>query len=94
MTCHFCQSSFNTKVKLGFRESCGQCRHDLHICKNCFFYDVSAYNECRETQAERVLNKEKFNFCDFFKPRTTVSEGAPFDPVAEAKKKLEALFKK
>jgi len=32
----------------------------------CGFYDTSAYNECRESNADRILEKEKSNFCDYF----------------------------
>ncbi|MBI4411014.1 MAG: hypothetical protein HY541_00835 [Deltaproteobacteria bacterium] len=66
----------------------------MHICKNCEFYDRAAYNECSEPQAERVLDKEKSNFCDYFLAGRGGSRTAPTDPAAEAKKKLEELFKK
>jgi hypothetical protein len=32
----------------------------------CKYYDPSAYNECRESVADRVVDKEKANYCDFF----------------------------
>jgi hypothetical protein len=32
----------------------------------CFFYDPQVYNECKETNAERVVEKEKANYCDYF----------------------------
>jgi hypothetical protein len=33
---------------------------------NCTHYDPRAYNGCREPHAERVLDKDRSNFCDFF----------------------------
>ena len=48
-------------------DDCPDCGYDLHICLNCKFYDLNSYNECRENQAERVLDKDKANFCDYFK---------------------------
>ena len=58
----------------------------------CQFYDQKAYNECRETSADRVQDKEKANFCDYFKI------GSPdTDPDKERKDalaKAAALFKK
>jgi len=33
----------------------------------CKFYDPSSYNECKEPVAERILEKEKPTFCEFFK---------------------------
>ena len=94
MDCYFCHFPFNTKVKVGFREVCGKCGRDLHICMNCSFYDTTAYNECKETQAERVIEKDKANFCEYFLPRENPLAGGGIDPAAEAKKKLQDLFKK
>jgi hypothetical protein len=56
-------------------------------------YDVAFNNSCREPVADLVADKERANFCEYFKPavgRTVVA--AP--PKSEAQKKLEALFKK
>ena len=33
---------------------------------NCRFYDSSAYNDCSEPAADRVVEKDKANFCDYF----------------------------
>lgn len=77
---------------IGRQELCPFCSADLHCCRNCTFYDVGAYNNCREPQAERVLDKTRSNFCDFFsfKQSAEKSEGK----VLNTKDKLEALFKK
>lgn len=53
-------------VRVGRRDTCDKCGADLHACVNCRFHDSSAYNECREPQAERVLDKHVANFCDYF----------------------------
>lgn len=60
---------------------------------NCAFYDAGAYNACREPQAERVLDKERANRCDYFAP---AREGRSAAGAEKAKQKaaLEALFKK
>ena len=52
--------------KIHRSEECPHCYANLHSCKMCEFYDTSAYNECRETAADRIVEKEKANFCDFF----------------------------
>lgn len=52
---------------IGIRDECEHCHADAHCCKNCEFYDVKVYNECRETSAEVVREKERANFCDYFK---------------------------
>ena len=100
MLCFFCKKENTVSEKLGFRDVCDHCGRDAHICLNCGFYDRAAYNECREPQADRVVDKEKFNFCEYFvgaqqaAPHVGAGLSRPLDPVSEAKKKLEALFKK
>ena len=91
LICFKCQKANNVDAKVGYREECLHCRQDLHVCKNCQFYDPKAYNECREPSAEVVRDKEKFNFCDFFQPS---GKGPAVDEKAKLKAAAEALFKK
>ncbi|MGH7830448.1 MAG: hypothetical protein ACREP8_09755 [Candidatus Binatia bacterium] len=79
---------------VGRRDTCPQCSWDLHACYNCLHYDAQAYNECREPQAERVLEKDKSNFCDYFAPRTTPLPPGATSKTDEVKAKFDALFKK
>ncbi|MFZ4713078.1 MAG: hypothetical protein ACOYL6_05185 [Bacteriovoracaceae bacterium] len=72
-------------------EECLSCMTDLHCCRMCEFYDPKHYNECREPSAERVVEKEKANYCDFFK---IVDKSASSDPVKSAIDAANALFKK
>jgi hypothetical protein len=59
---------------------------------HCGFYEAGAFNNCREPQAERVVDKERANFCDYFSARGSATSGV--DGKEAAKKALEALFKK
>lgn len=56
-------------------EECVHCHASLRSCKMCEFYDKSAYNECRESQADRILEKEKANFCDYFSLKGSGNDG-------------------
>ena len=58
---------------------------------NCLFYEVDSYNDCREPQAERVADKEKSNFCDYFtfKESSTVNKPSQTD----YKQRFDDLFK-
>lgn len=58
---------FSPMDMIGRQEECPSCYQSLHCCKMCYFYDTTSYNECKEPMANRVLDKEKANFCDFFK---------------------------
>jgi hypothetical protein len=95
MRCFAC----NTEVELasgdriGFRDTCDHCNADLHACRNCAHHDPSAYNECRESSAERVAERDRANRCDYF----TAGEGggtrietARRSAIAD----LDSLFKK
>ena len=77
---------------VGRRDICPSCSSDIKCCKMCQFYDPKSYNECRESSADRVQDKEKANFCDYFKigSQNTNPEKEREDAIAKAK----ALFKK
>ncbi|MDO8643792.1 MAG: hypothetical protein Q7S00_02350 [bacterium] len=84
---------------MGRQEDCPHCGASLHCCYNCRFYDPNAYNECHEPVAERVVAKESANFCDCFKfnckgESCIRPQDRRVAETDEAKKKLEALFKK
>lgn len=73
-------------------EECPRCRADVRVCYNCKHYDAASYNECSEPMAERVVDKDRRNFCEYFSPGAAQKKAA--DSKAEALKKLDALFKK
>ncbi|EQC51685.1 hypothetical protein M901_2861 [Bacteriovorax sp. DB6_IX] len=56
----------------------------------CKFYDPTAYNECKETNADRILEKEKANFCDYFILKGGSGSGDEKDDLMAA---ANALFK-
>ena len=89
--CFKCQTELILSEPISRKEECPKCRSDVRVCANCQMFDPKVYNECRETQADRILEKERSNLCDFFKLRT----GSP--SVQSEKDKLraqaEALFK-
>ena len=77
--------------KVSFRESCLGCRSDLHVCKNCCFYNPTLNNQCSENQAEPVADKEKNNRCEYFRFNTKSESSS--EPVINLIKKLDDLFK-
>lgn len=92
MNCVFCGEGISIKGKVGRSDVCFHCGMDLRCCKQCKFFDSHVYNECREVSAERVLDKEKANFCEYFLP--VGARQASLNKSADARKALEALFKK
>ena len=94
MSCVFCRGLLDIVAPVQRKDSCPHCHRDLRCCKQCKSYDPNAYNECREVAAQRILDKERANHCDYFVLRGSKGEGRGLDRVKEAKKALEALFKK
>ncbi|MCX5851122.1 MAG: hypothetical protein NT072_03560 [Deltaproteobacteria bacterium] len=92
--CYRCGHEFDDTRQTGREEVCPGCGRDVHVCRNCAFYDSAAYNQCHEPQAERVLDKERSNFCDFFRFGSGGPRGKETEPARDVKEKLGALFKK
>ena len=94
MICFFCKKEIEIEDKVGRSDTCPHCRSDLHCCFNCRFYDEKASNQCREPQVERVTDKDKANFCEYFTFRDSSSSSSQEEERRKAKEKLDALFKK
>jgi len=91
--CHKCGKEINRDAAVGRRDTCPSCGSDLHVCRNCRFYDPGSYNDCREPQAERVVEKDRRNFCDYFTFADS-GGGTVKEKAADPRGKLEELFKK
>jgi len=89
--CHRCGRAIEDAGRIGRRDACLGCGAELRCCRNCRFYDPAYHNQCREPQAERQVEKERANFCEYFSLGTTGSRPAP---AAEARGRLDALFRR
>jgi hypothetical protein len=92
MKCAFCKGQINLERKVDRSDTCPHCARDLRCCVQCKFYDPHAYNECREVSAQRIVDKQRANFCDYFVLKGSSSGNV--NRAKEARKALEALFKK
>ncbi|HPC85586.1 MAG TPA: hypothetical protein P5238_01005 [Smithellaceae bacterium] len=90
--CSRCQKEIPGDTPTGRQAQCPFCGADLHVCLNCIFYERGIYNDCRESQAERVLEKSRSNFCDYFQYRNGAVN--PGKRPAGLQEKLSNLFKK
>ncbi len=96
--CFSCTARLDTESATGRGAECRECGADVKVCKNCRFYDTGAYNDCAEPNAERVVEKERANFCDYFVLADCTEPGGPGgssdtskekpDPMAELKRLL------
>lgn len=55
----------NIPLPLSRAETCPSCVADLHVCRQCEYYDVSKASACREPIAEHVSDKTRANFCGY-----------------------------
>lgn len=78
-------------------ETCPECDSDLRSCRGCAYWDVGQ-RACREPTAEVPADPERQNFCSAFRlaapPALDVAGPSAPDAAAEARRRLEALFKK
>ena len=93
VNCYACGEtlSFEANQTIGRSEECSKCYANVRCCKMCKLYDASAYNECREPSADRIVEKEKSNFCDYYQ---LGSGGKDNDAKSDALAAANALFKK
>jgi len=89
-SCYRCGREVGELEQVGRRDACLGCGGDLHCCRNCRFYDPGHHNDCREPQAERQVDKEHGNFCDYFSFAAQSHAAAVHSD--EARVKLDALF--
>ncbi len=92
INCHACHKELDLSPgqRILRTEECPYCYASIHCCKMCSFYDITAYNECRETSADRIVEKEKANFCDYFILKGSDDGGDQKDDILAA---ANALFK-
>jgi|688.fasta_scaffold2677261_1 hypothetical protein len=68
MQCYKCHHPLDASEKIYFKDSCPKCLTDLHACKMCRFFAPGRANDCLIPDVELVKDKEKYNFCEDFKP--------------------------
>lgn len=92
ITCYRCHKELDLTAgsKISRNEECPHCASYLHCCFMCQFYDKNAYNECRETNADRIVEKDKNNFCDYFVFKGGSDGGSSKDDILA---KANSIFK-
>ncbi len=93
--CFSCSSSLDKLllVTIGRGETCEKCSSDVRCCYNCIHFDQNSYNSCAEPQAERVLDKDRSNFCDYFKLGENTYSKSGSGSKEDDLKKLDDIFK-
>jgi hypothetical protein len=85
--CWRCGTDLNSlSLPLARLDECPECTVHLHVCRMCSYFDPVMTRSCREDDAEEVKEKERANFCDYFKP----SAGAFDADIAAADRSAQA----
>jgi hypothetical protein len=90
--CYACGAVLDEKLEVHRTTECPSCRRDLHVCRNCTFYAPGSHWDCAETVPECVVDKERSNFCDYFRYRIGPPPSASTDKSGETRKRLDRLF--
>lgn len=89
--CFFCGSTL-PEGRIGFRDLCPVCSKEIHVCRNCGFFKPGVYRDCTETVPEAVRDKDRLNFCEYFKPGGKAQDGGPAAKAKAAKASFDELF--
>ena len=93
LSCYRCGESLSAlSLPLSRRDQCPACNADLHVCRMCIHFDPRVPRQCREDGAEDVTEKERPNFCDWFKPSDRAFDPARKEAAAAAEDALARLF--
>ncbi|WP_428606548.1 hypothetical protein [Sedimenticola sp.] len=71
---------------------CLKCGKPTRVCRNCRWYDPSRTNQCQEPLAEKVQDKTRANYCDFFEPAADLQTGTGSGD-GDLRQAAEELFK-
>ena len=93
LSCFRCGASLQAlSLPLSRRDECPACAIHLHVCRMCVFFAADVPKQCREDDAEEVYDKEKVNFCEWFKPSADAFDPARASGDTRARSELAALF--
>ncbi|MCU7852843.1 MAG: hypothetical protein KZQ80_11565 [Candidatus Thiodiazotropha sp. (ex Monitilora ramsayi)] len=77
----------------GRENSCLKCGKPTRVCRNCRWYAPSRPNQCEEPMAERIMEKDRANFCGYFEPTGEHGAAQAQSIEEDLRKAAEDLFK-
>lgn len=91
--CYRCGASLEAlSLPFSRQDECPGCGNYLHVCKMCVHYDRNVPRQCREDGAEDVKEKDRLNFCDWYKPSERAFDADGKADEDQARAALDALF--
>ena len=95
--CFKCNLLCDVTSRSAVKATCAGCGADLHVCRNCRFYDTFKPSACQIPDIDPVMDKERATFCDEFEfaDRTPPpAHKATANPTSNARDRFDSLFKK
>jgi len=91
--CWHCRAGL-TKADYGRESACLACGKATHVCLNCRHFAKGRPNDCVEPLVERVLDKTRANFCEYFEPtQRPAGPGSTASATEAARQAAEDLFR-
>ena len=72
---------------------CLSCHAELHVCRQCSFYDTHKAESCTEQRADPPKDKLRANFCEYFQPRANAWQAQDNSAADKAIDELQKLFR-
>jgi hypothetical protein len=93
LLCYRCGVSLaELTLPISRRDECPACSVYLHVCRMCEYFAPEVPKQCTEDDAEEVHEKERQNFCEWFKPGTDVFNPIKAAEETRARSELSSLF--
>ena len=93
LRCYRCGTSLDElNPPISRQDECPNCAVYLHVCRMCEHFDPDVPKQCTEDDAEEVFEKERLNFCEWYKPDPNAFDPERAAEEVRARSDLAALF--
>lgn len=98
--CWKCGKTLDFTGVVSRSDVCPSCGADVRSCRNCTFYEPGSHYDCHESVDELVTDKERANFCGFFRLNADAGKSSASgsgsssaqDKAAAARQAFNSLF--
>ncbi len=93
LLCYRCGASLaELTLPIARQDECPACSVSLHVCRMCEYFDPVVPKQCTEDDAEEVFEKQRANFCEWYKPGIAVVNPKEAAAETRAHSELADLF--
>jgi hypothetical protein len=93
LACYRCGVSLaELTLPIARADECPACSVSLHVCRMCEYFAPEVPKQCTEDDAEEVFEKQRANFCEWYKPSASAFDPAEAAAETRAHGELASLF--